>query len=150
MRNLAKIQMSPKHVLTPCICTEEAGNNWFNVATPTYATVTWTGHVQPYYRIIYKQNPFNIISRGVQGCTSTDVHPTSDPIMAPSIGSVEYRCAQSSWQESTQTKQEVWKLRFSRDTIRDDRNVAERSSACRSAKPVTDCYKSKAALHRLL
>ena len=25
-----------------------------------------------YYRIIYKQNPFNIISRGVQGCTATD------------------------------------------------------------------------------
>ena len=30
-------------------------------------------HVQhTYYRIIFKQNPFNIISRGVQGCTSTD------------------------------------------------------------------------------
>ena len=25
-----------------------------------------------YYRIIFKQNPFNIISREVQGCTSTD------------------------------------------------------------------------------
>ena len=25
-----------------------------------------------YYRKIFKQNPFNIISRGVQGCTSTD------------------------------------------------------------------------------
>ena len=30
-------------------------------------------HVQhTYYRIIFKQNSFNIISRGVQGCTSTD------------------------------------------------------------------------------
>ena len=30
-------------------------------------------HVQhTNYRIIFKQNPFNIISRGVQGCTSTD------------------------------------------------------------------------------
>ena len=30
-------------------------------------------HVQhTYYRIIFKQNPFNIISREVQGCTSTD------------------------------------------------------------------------------
>ena len=30
-------------------------------------------HVQhTYYRIIFKQNPFNIISRGVQGCTWTD------------------------------------------------------------------------------
>ena len=30
-------------------------------------------HVQrTYYRIIFKLNPFNIISRGVQGCTSTD------------------------------------------------------------------------------
>ena len=30
-------------------------------------------HVQhTYYRIIFKQNPFNIISRRVQGCTSTD------------------------------------------------------------------------------
>ena len=25
-----------------------------------------------YYRIIFKQNPFNVISRGVPGCTSTD------------------------------------------------------------------------------
>ena len=34
----------------------------------------WTRlHVQlTDYRIIHKQNPFNIISRGVQGCTSTD------------------------------------------------------------------------------
>ena len=39
----------------------------------TFATVTCARHVQhTYYRIIYKQNPFNIISRGVQGCTSTD------------------------------------------------------------------------------
>ena len=50
-----------------------AGKARFNVATPTNATVTCTRHVQhTYYRIIYKQNPFNIISRGVQGCTSTD------------------------------------------------------------------------------
>ena len=48
------------------------GKARFNVATPTYATVTCTRHVQhTYYRIIYKQNPFNIISRGLQGCTST-------------------------------------------------------------------------------
>ena len=52
---------------------EEAGKARFNVATPTYATVTCTRHVQhTYYRIIYKQDPFNSISRGVQGCTSTD------------------------------------------------------------------------------
>ena len=44
---------------------EEAGKAIFNVATLTYATVTCTRHVQhTYYRIIYKQNPFNIISRG--------------------------------------------------------------------------------------
>ena len=40
-----------------------AGKARFNVATPTTATV----NVQhTYYHIIYKQNPFNIISRGVQ------------------------------------------------------------------------------------
>ena len=70
-----------------------AGKARFNVATPTYATVTayvlpggpvkldsmWQHrltrplHVQhTYYCIIYKQNPFNIISRGVQRWTSTD------------------------------------------------------------------------------
>ena len=46
-----------------------AGKARFNVATPTYAPVTCTAYV---LLIIYKQNPFNIISRGVQGCTSTD------------------------------------------------------------------------------
>ena len=50
-----------------------AGKARFNVATPTYEARTRPLHVQhTYYRIIYKQNPFNIISRGVQGCTSTD------------------------------------------------------------------------------
>ena len=44
---------------------EEVERAQFNLATPTYATVA-------YYRVIYKQNPFNIISRGVQGCTSMD------------------------------------------------------------------------------
>ena len=48
-----------------------AGKARFNVATPTNATVTCTVQ-HTYYRIIFKQNPFNIISRGVQGCTSTD------------------------------------------------------------------------------
>ena len=52
---------------------EEVGRAEFNVATPTYVTVTCTRHVQhTYYHIIYKQNQFNIISRGVQGCISTD------------------------------------------------------------------------------
>ena len=50
-----------------------AGKARFNVATPTYEARTRPLHVQhTYYRIIFKQNPFNIISRGVQGCTSTD------------------------------------------------------------------------------
>ena len=50
-----------------------AGKATFNVATPTYEARTRPLHVQhTYYRIIYKQNPFNIISREVQGCTSTD------------------------------------------------------------------------------
>ena len=51
---------------------EEVGKARFNVATPTYATVTCR-HVQhTYYCTIYKQNPFTIISRGVQGCISMD------------------------------------------------------------------------------
>ena len=55
------------------ISTGGAGKARFNVATPTYEARTRPLHVQhTYYRIIYKQNPFNIISRGVQGCTSTD------------------------------------------------------------------------------
>ena len=50
-----------------------AGKARFNVATPTYEARTRPLHVQhTYYRIIFKQNPFNIISREVQGCTSTD------------------------------------------------------------------------------
>ena len=50
-----------------------AGKARFNVATPTYEARTRPLHVQhTYYRIIFKLNPFNIISRGVQGCTSTD------------------------------------------------------------------------------
>ena len=50
-----------------------AGKARFNVATPTYEARTRPLHVQhTYYHIIFKQNPFNIISRGVQGCTSTD------------------------------------------------------------------------------
>ena len=49
------------------------GKARFNVATPTNEARTRPLHVQhTYYRIIFKQNPFNIISRGVQGCTSTD------------------------------------------------------------------------------
>ena len=49
------------------------GKARFNVATPTYEARTRPLHVQhTYYRLIFKQNPFNIISRGVQGCTSTD------------------------------------------------------------------------------
>ena len=50
-----------------------AGKARFNVATPTYEARTRPLHVQhTYYCIIFKQNPFNIISREVQGCTSTD------------------------------------------------------------------------------
>ena len=50
-----------------------AGKARFNVATPTYEARTRPLHVQhTYYRIIFKQNPFNIISRGVQRRTSTD------------------------------------------------------------------------------
>ena len=50
-----------------------AGKARFNVATPTYEARTRPLHVQhTYYRIIFKQNPFNIISRGVQRWTSTD------------------------------------------------------------------------------
>ena len=50
-----------------------AGKARFNVATPTYEARTRPLHVQhTYYRIIFKQNPFNIISSEVQGCTSTD------------------------------------------------------------------------------
>ena len=44
-----------------------AGKARFNVATPTYEARTRPLHVQhTYYRIIFRQNPFNIISRGVQ------------------------------------------------------------------------------------
>ena len=43
-----------------------AGKARFNVATPTYEARTRPLHVHTYYRIIFKQNPFNIISRGVQ------------------------------------------------------------------------------------
>ena len=45
-----------------------AGKARFNVAKkPTYEARTRPLHVQhTYYRIIFKQNPFNIISRGVQ------------------------------------------------------------------------------------
>ena len=47
-----------------------AGKARFNLATPTYEARTRPLHVQhTYYRIIFKQNPFNIILRGVQGCT---------------------------------------------------------------------------------
>ena len=50
-----------------------AGKARFNVATPTYEARTRPLHVQhTYYRIIFEQNPFNIISRGVQRRTSTD------------------------------------------------------------------------------
>ena len=50
-----------------------AGKARFNVATPTSEARTRPLHVQhTYYRIIFKQNPFNIISRGVQRWTSTD------------------------------------------------------------------------------
>ena len=46
-----------------------AGKARFNVATPTYEARTRPLHVQhTYYRIIFKQNPFTIISRGVQRC----------------------------------------------------------------------------------
>ena len=39
-----------------------AGKARFNVATPTYEARTRPLHVQhTYYRIIFKQNPFNII-----------------------------------------------------------------------------------------
>ena len=51
--------------MTPLLPSRGAGKARFNVATPTNATVTCTAYVR-YYRIIYKQNPFNIISRGVQ------------------------------------------------------------------------------------
>ena len=44
-----------------------AGKARFNVATPTYEARTRPLHVQhTYYRIIFKQNPFDIISRGLQ------------------------------------------------------------------------------------
>ena len=50
-----------------------AGKARFNVATPTNEARTRPLHVQhTYYRIIFKQNQFNIISRGVQRWTSTD------------------------------------------------------------------------------
>ena len=50
-----------------CILSGGAGKARFNVATPTYEARTRPLHVQhTYYRIIFKQNPFNIISRGVQ------------------------------------------------------------------------------------
>ena len=62
-----------KRVLHRLNSAEEAGKARFNVATPTCASVTCTRHVQhTYHRINYKQNPFNIISRGMQGCISTD------------------------------------------------------------------------------
>ena len=41
-----------------------AGKASFNVATPTYATVTCTAYVLLYN--LQTKNPFNIISRGVQ------------------------------------------------------------------------------------
>ena len=57
--------------IQPCFCmfvfSGGAGKARFNVATPTYEARTRPLHVQhTYYRIIFKQNPFNIISRGVQ------------------------------------------------------------------------------------
>ena len=43
-------------------CSGGAGKARFNVATPTYEARTRPLHVQhTYYRIIFKQNPFNII-----------------------------------------------------------------------------------------
>ena len=57
----------------PLLYTRGAGKARFNVATPTYKARTRPLYIQhTYYRIIFKQNPFNIISREVQGCTSTD------------------------------------------------------------------------------
>ena len=54
------------------ISTGGAGKARFNVATLTYEARTRPLHVQhTYYRISFKQNPFNIISRGVQRRTST-------------------------------------------------------------------------------
>ena len=62
-----------ENVVVTCKTAGGAGKARFNVATPTYEARTRPLHVQhTYYRIIFKQNPFNIISRGVQGCTSTD------------------------------------------------------------------------------
>ena len=56
-----------------------AEESWATTGGPVKLDSMWQHrltrplHVQhTYYRIIFKQNPFNIISRGVQGCTSTD------------------------------------------------------------------------------
>ena len=60
---------APKWRITHTIkfCRGGAGKAGFNVATPTYEARTRPLHVQhTYYLIIFKQNPFNIISRGVQ------------------------------------------------------------------------------------
>ena len=65
--------ISQEGVFYISINTRGASKARFNVATPTYEARTRPLHVQhTYYRIIFKQNPFNIISREVQGCPSTD------------------------------------------------------------------------------
>ena len=54
-----------------------AGKARFNVATPTYEARTRPLHVQhTYYRIIFKQNPFHNISRGVQRRLGASVFPS--------------------------------------------------------------------------
>ena len=62
---------SEKNIIEGALMTKRpsggAGKARFNVATPTYEARTRPLHVQhTHYRIIFKQNPFNIISRGVQ------------------------------------------------------------------------------------
>ena len=55
-KKLGKMTFSPQN--------RGVGKARFNVATPTYEARTRPLHVQhTYYRIIFKQNPFNIISR---------------------------------------------------------------------------------------
>ena len=63
-------QLNPQFTV---LCNKKSGRGAVKLDSMWQHRLTRPLHVQhTYYRIIFNQNPFNIISRGVQGCTSTD------------------------------------------------------------------------------
>ena len=70
LRNSASVRKHLKHIFQINRRCRGAGKARFNVATPTNATVTCTAYVLPYN--FQTKSIYNIISRGVQGCPSTD------------------------------------------------------------------------------